>query len=122
LLALAGCVDSGEGDIGLRAPYSFPSQTIESVLPLGGGRLLLLNNNYPLSAGRNPEQSDYTEAIIIRPEALGDAVMPAARHRRVLAQDDGRSYAPSGDGHPPSRRPDVLAWERGNALKATTGC
>ncbi|MCA1717218.1 MAG: esterase-like activity of phytase family protein [Actinobacteria bacterium] len=60
-----------EGDIGLGDPFSFPFQTIESVLPLGDGRLLLLNdNNYPLSAGRNPDQPDDTEAIIVRAGAL----------------------------------------------------
>jgi glycerophosphoryl diester phosphodiesterase len=31
-----------EGDIGLGDPFSFPFQTIESILPLGDGRLLLL--------------------------------------------------------------------------------
>ncbi len=50
-----------EGAIGLGDPFSFPFQTIEGILPLEGGRLLLLNdNNYPLSAGRNPEQPDGT--------------------------------------------------------------
>ncbi len=72
-----------EGDIGLGDPFSFPFQTIESILPLDGGRLLLLNdNNYPLSAGRNPEQPDDTEAIVVRPAALsGDpaALSPATR-------------------------------------------
>ena len=70
-----------EGDIGLGDLFSFPFQAIESVLPLGDGRLLLLNdNNYPLSAGRNPNQPDDTEAIIIRSKALSDAVVaPAAR-------------------------------------------
>ncbi len=67
-----------EGDIGLGDPFSFPFQTIESVLPLGGGRLLILNdNNYPLSAGRNPDRPDDTEAIIVRSDALQDD--PAAQ-------------------------------------------
>lgn len=72
-----------EGDFGLGDPFSFPFQTIESILPLDGGRPLLLNdNNYPLSAGRNPEQPDDTEAIIARPAALKDdpvTVFPAPR-------------------------------------------
>ena len=60
-----------EGDVGLGDPFSFPFQTIESILPLGNGKLLLLNdNNYPLSAGRNPDQPDDTEAIIVRTDAL----------------------------------------------------
>jgi hypothetical protein len=60
-----------EGDVGLGDPFSFPFQTIESILPLGNGRLLLLNdNNYPLSAGRNPNHPDDTEAIIVRAGSL----------------------------------------------------
>jgi hypothetical protein len=62
---------SREGNIGLGDPFSFPFQTIESILPLRSGRLLLLNdNNYPLSAGRNPDQPDDTEAIVVRTETL----------------------------------------------------
>ena len=60
-----------EGDVGIGNPFAFPFQTIESILPLGDGRLLLLNdNNYPLSAGRNPGQPDDTEAIVVRSAAL----------------------------------------------------
>jgi glycerophosphoryl diester phosphodiesterase len=56
-----------EGDIGLANPFSFPFQTIESILPLGDGRLLLLNDkNYPLSAGRTPARPDNPEAIVVR--------------------------------------------------------
>ena len=60
-----------EGDIDLGNLFSFPFQTIESILPLEDGRLLPLNdNNYPLSAGRNPDEPNDTEAIIIRLDAL----------------------------------------------------
>ena len=60
-----------EGDIGLGERFSFPFQTVESILPLGDGSLLIINdNNYPLSAGRNPTRPDDTEAIIVRPSAL----------------------------------------------------
>jgi hypothetical protein len=31
---------------------------------------LLNDNNYPLSAGRNPDRSDNTEAIVVRADAL----------------------------------------------------
>lgn len=56
-----------EGDVGLGDSFAFPFQTIESILPLGDGRVLLLNdNNYPLSAGRNPDEPDDTEAIVVR--------------------------------------------------------
>jgi hypothetical protein len=60
-----------EGDIGLGERFSFPFQTVESILPLGDGSLLIINdNNYPLSAGRNPDRPDDTEAIVVRPFAL----------------------------------------------------
>jgi hypothetical protein len=67
------------GDIGLGDPFSFPFQTIESVLPLDeeGSRLLIANdNNYPFSIGRNPDQPDNNEMIIVSlPEsALEDGV------------------------------------------------
>jgi hypothetical protein len=60
-----------EGDIGLGDPFAFPFQTIESLLPIGRGRLLVLNdNNYPFSAGRNPGRPDDTEAIVVEVPAL----------------------------------------------------
>jgi glycerophosphoryl diester phosphodiesterase len=63
----------GEGDIGLGDPFAFPFATTESVLPLGGSRLLIVNdNNYPKGSGRNPGRPDDTEMIIVRSEALED--------------------------------------------------
>ena len=60
-----------EGGIGLGDLFSFPFETIESILPLEDGRLLLLNdNNYPLSTGRNPDEPNDTEAIIVWSDAL----------------------------------------------------
>ncbi len=60
-----------EGDFGLGDPFTFPFQTIESVLPLGGGRLLVANdNNYPFSAGRNAGRPDDNEIIILQVPAL----------------------------------------------------
>jgi len=60
-----------EGDIGLGDPFAFPFQTVESLLPIGRGRLLVLNdNNYPFSAGRNPGRPDDTEAIVVEVPAL----------------------------------------------------
>lgn len=60
------------GDVGLGDPFSFPFQTIESVLPLDGRRLLIANdNNYPFSAGRHPGQPDDNEFIVVElPAAL----------------------------------------------------
>jgi hypothetical protein len=55
------------GDIGLGATFSFPFVTIESVLPLSGNRLLVINdNNFPFSTGRNPNRPDDNEFIIIQ--------------------------------------------------------
>ena len=57
------------GDIGRsgNGVFTFPFQTIESVLPLDGRTLLVLNdNNYPFSSGRTTGQPDDNEEIIIR--------------------------------------------------------
>ncbi len=44
------------GDFGLGTQFKFPFQTIEDVLPIGDDRLLVLNdNNFPFSTGRNAE-------------------------------------------------------------------
>jgi len=54
------------GDVGLGTEFAFPFQTIEAVLPLGGDRLLVLNdNNFPFSNGRNPAKPDANEAIVL---------------------------------------------------------
>jgi hypothetical protein len=59
------------GDIGLGEDFAFPFQTIEDVLPLRGGRLLVLDdNNFPFSNGRHPGQADPNEAIVIRVPGL----------------------------------------------------
>jgi hypothetical protein len=59
------------GDFGLGNPFRFPFETIESVLPLDAERLLVVNdNNYPFSAGRNPSLPDDNEFIVVRTGAL----------------------------------------------------
>jgi glycerophosphoryl diester phosphodiesterase len=59
------------GDFGLGNPFKFPFETVESVLPIGNGRLLVINdNNYPFSAGRNPNLPDDNEFVVIRADAL----------------------------------------------------
>jgi hypothetical protein len=61
------------GDIGLGDPFAMAFVTIESVLPLDDDRLLVINdNNYPFSAGRNPGRPDDTEFIVIRVGDLDD--------------------------------------------------
>lgn len=59
------------GDVGLGTDFAFPFQTIEDVLPLGGKRLLVLDdNNFPFSNGRHPGRADPNEAIVIRVPGL----------------------------------------------------
>jgi len=58
-------------DIGLGDPFSFPYVTIEDVLPLDNERLLVINdNNFPFSTGRNPALPDYNDFIIVRTAPL----------------------------------------------------
>jgi hypothetical protein len=59
------------GDIGLGETFTFPYVTIEDVLPLGGDRLLVINdNNFPFSTGRNAALPDYDDFIIVRAASL----------------------------------------------------
>jgi hypothetical protein len=61
------------GDIGLGPTFSFPYVTIEDVLPLSGKRLLVINdNNFPFSTGRNAALPDYDDFIIVRAAGLED--------------------------------------------------
>jgi glycerophosphoryl diester phosphodiesterase len=56
-------------DVGVGDPFAFPFWTIESVLPIGPGRLLIMNdNNYPFSMGRHVKagQPDDNELIEVR--------------------------------------------------------
>jgi glycerophosphoryl diester phosphodiesterase len=60
------------GDIGLGDPFKMPFVTIESVLPLDDHRILVINdNNFPFSTGRNPTLPDDSEFIIIRLQPPG---------------------------------------------------
>lgn len=71
------------GDLGLGDPFSFPFVTIESVLPLDDHRLLVINdNNFPFSLGRNPQLPDDTEFIVLSlepvlvPEVAASFILP----------------------------------------------
>jgi hypothetical protein len=62
------------GDIGLGATFSFPYTTIEDVLPLDAERLVVVNdNNFPFSTGRNPNLPDYNDFIVVRSGSLKNA-------------------------------------------------
>jgi glycerophosphoryl diester phosphodiesterase len=59
-----------QGDIGLGDPFSMPYITIESVLPLPGERLAIVNDTNFGSTGRNPSLPDYSDLIIVQVPAL----------------------------------------------------
>jgi hypothetical protein len=58
------------GDVGIGDPFSMPYVTIESVLPLGGSRLAVVNDTNFGSRGRNPALPDYSDLIVVRAPAL----------------------------------------------------
>jgi len=59
------------GDIGLGSTFTFPFVTIEDVLPLDAERLLVVNDdNFPFSTGRNPALPDDEEFVIVRTGSL----------------------------------------------------
>ncbi|MCW3013290.1 MAG: hypothetical protein JWO02_382 [Solirubrobacterales bacterium] len=58
------------GDIGLGNPFSFPYQTVEAVLPIGGGRIAVVNDTNFGSTGRNPSLPDYSDFIKVRVPGL----------------------------------------------------
>ena len=56
------------GDRGLGNPFSFLLRSVESILPLDHGRLLVANdNNFPFDAGRHDGQADGNEWIVVKP-------------------------------------------------------
>ena len=59
-------VTASPGAYGVADPFSFPLQSVEVVLQLRDGRILVGNdNNYPGSNGRVPGSPDNTEMIVI---------------------------------------------------------
>ena len=59
------------GTYGLGQPFRFPFVSVESALHLGGGRVLVANdNNFPNDAGRQPGKADDTELIQVDVPAL----------------------------------------------------
>lgn len=64
-------ITNGADGFGLGDPFAFPLQSVETVLPFGGDRVLVANdNNYPDSAGRVPGRPDDLEAVLIQVPAL----------------------------------------------------
>ena len=58
------------GDIGLGEQFSMPYVTIESVLPVGGNRLAIVNDTNFGSTGRNPTLPDPSDFIIVEVPGL----------------------------------------------------
>lgn len=79
------------GDIGLGDPFSMPYVTIEAVLPLGGGRLAIVNDTNFGSTGRNPSLPDYSSWSSSRSGSR------RARATACRPQSDG-GCTPSGSG------------------------
>jgi hypothetical protein len=85
LLNIADPHDVGGTGTGV---FTFPFVTIESVIPLGGTRIGVLNdNNYPFSSGRVAGQPDNNEFIIIKL----DRPLPGGDDDDDDDDDDGRN-------------------------------
>jgi hypothetical protein len=67
-------------DLGRQGPiFTFPFQTIESVIPLSRWTIGVLDdNNYPFSNGRTPGQPDPNEFIVLR---LGAPLWDSKHHK-----------------------------------------
>jgi hypothetical protein len=62
------------GEYGVGPLFSFPLQSVESVLPLRGDRVLVANdNNFPGNDGRIPGRADDTELIVLTVPGLRDS-------------------------------------------------
>ena len=82
------------GDFGLGDTFRFPFVTIEDVVVLSPSELLVINdNNFPFSAGRNPSLPDDNEFIRVRlddaldvdPEVLVRPALLTAREELLAA-------------------------------------
>ena len=83
----------GEGDgWGTGDPFSFGFVSVETIVPLGNGQLLVANdNNYPGNAARNPGTPDDTEMIVIDLKAT---TRVEARPPTVIAHRGASGYRP----------------------------
>ncbi len=80
------------GGWGTGDPFSFGFQSVETLVPLPDGRLMIANdNNYPGNAARRPGTPDDTEMILVDP----DATIPAAESEHtVIAHRGASGYRP----------------------------
>ena len=82
---------SSPGAYGVDRTFSFPFQSVETIVPLGGNRLLLANdNNYPSNDARYPGRPDDTEMIVLDLRKLSAAESRAT----VVAHRGASGYRP----------------------------
>jgi glycerophosphoryl diester phosphodiesterase len=86
-------VDRSPGAFGVGDPLSFPLQSVEVVLPLADGRMLVGNdNNYPGSNGRVPGTPDDTEMIVLDLRRVHPR--PAPHGTTVIGHRGASGYRP----------------------------
>ena len=85
---------SSPGAYGVGNPFAFPMQSVETVVVLRDGRLLIANdNNYPGNSARVPGTPDDTEMIVL--SLTGKTSNHGAPHDRVVVGHRGASgYRP----------------------------
>ena len=93
LLGLDNPGGIGEGDgWGTGDPFSFGLVSVETIVPLANGKLLVANdNNYPGNAARHPGTPDDTEMIIVDLDA---STRVEQRPPTVLAHRGASGYRP----------------------------
>lgn len=80
------------GGWGTGNPFSFGFQSVETLVPLANGRLLIANdNNYPGNSARRPGTPDDTEMIIIDTDAYAPRVVHDAT---VIGHRGASGYRP----------------------------
>ncbi|MFP5283869.1 MAG: esterase-like activity of phytase family protein, partial [Actinomycetes bacterium] len=84
-------VASSPGAYGVGPEFSFPFQSVETVVPLAGNRLLIANdNNYPGNDARYPGRPDDTEMMVIDL----DKVRVSPNDALVIAHRGASAYRP----------------------------
>jgi glycerophosphoryl diester phosphodiesterase len=93
LLKLDNPARLGDGDgWGTGDPFSFGLQSVETLVPLPNGNLLIASdNNYPGNAARRPGTPDDPELIIVDPDAT---VTAAEAEGTVIAHRGASGYRP----------------------------
>jgi len=93
LLKLDNPKKIGAGDgWGTGNPFQFGFQSVETLVPLPDGRLMIANdNNYPGNAARHPGTPDDTEMIIVDPDAT---IRQLGHDATLIAHRGASGYRP----------------------------